>query len=281
MKKLCSKWGACLFLVMASVCYAQSQQRQMGLEKSFDLYVSDVKTTNVVFPYAIVGVDRGTPEVLAQKAAGVDNILQVKAAVTGMAETNISVVTADGQLTTFIVRYQHDPESVNVTIGPGAKTTGGNSLFVPAGNINEAVVRENAQLVDLNPLKKPRIVAAANDIELKMNGIYIHGNLIYFRFDLTNRSNINYDIEQLRFAIRDQKKAKRTAHQELEVTPVFANNQSTTVEGLQRRTLVFAVPKFTIPDKKYLNVQLMEQNGGRHLDMKLKNRHILMAVPIQ
>jgi hypothetical protein len=44
--------------------------------------------------------------------------------------------------------------------------------------------------------------------------------------------------------------------------------------------LVFALEKFTIPDAKYLAIQIMEKNGGRHLSMKINNRKIMQAIPL-
>lgn len=43
-------------------------------------------------------VDRGSKDVLAQKAKGVESILQVKAAKTNFDETNLTVINADGKL---------------------------------------------------------------------------------------------------------------------------------------------------------------------------------------
>jgi hypothetical protein len=44
---------------------------------------------------------------------------------------------------------------------------------------------------------------------------------------------------------------------------------------------VYAVPKFTIPDKKYLAIELMEKNGGRHLKVKVHNKKIVRAKLLQ
>jgi len=55
-----------------------------------------LKTTNIIFPYSIVSVDIGSRDVLAQKAKGVENILQIKAARDSFPQTNISIITADG-----------------------------------------------------------------------------------------------------------------------------------------------------------------------------------------
>jgi hypothetical protein len=59
------------------------------------------------------------------------------------------------------------------------------------------------------------------------------------------------------------------------------HNNTGKVTGQSGSTIVFVVPKFTIPDKKYLAVQLMEKNGGRHLELRACNRKIVKAVPIE
>jgi hypothetical protein len=40
---------------------------------------------------------------------------------------------------------------------------------------------------------------------------------------------------------------------------------------------VIIVPKFTIPDKKEFLIELFEKNGGRHLTLQIKNKHLLKA----
>jgi len=77
-----------------------------------------------------------------------------------------------------------------------------------------------------------------------------------------------------------KRKAKRTATQEIEIVPVLVHNNTTQVIGQSDTTIVFIVPKFTIPDKKYLAVQMMEKNGGRHLELHIKNKKIVKAAPI-
>ncbi len=113
-----------------------------------------------------------------------------------------------------------------------------------------------------------------------MDGLYIKDEVMYYRFNLQNQSNINYGVEQFRFFIRDQKKSKRNAVQELEVKPLYIHGDTTVIKGQSEHVFVFAVSKFTIPDKKYLAIQLMEKNGGRNLQLKIGNRKIVQAQPI-
>src|SRR4051812_22052329 len=79
----------------------------------YPLEISVNKTSNLVFPYAIKSVDRGSPNILAQKAGNVDTVLQVKAARQDFPETNLTVITTDGRLYSFLVRYSGAPDHLN------------------------------------------------------------------------------------------------------------------------------------------------------------------------
>ncbi len=114
-------------------------------------------------------------------------------------------------------------------------------------------------------------------IKMLMDGLFIKDNVLYCRLKLQNNSSINYDIEQLRFFIRDEKKSKRTATQELEINPINVNGDTGAVTAQTEKVFVFALPKFTIPDKKYLAIELMEKSGGRHLRLQVHNRTIVRA----
>ncbi|MCA1919330.1 MAG: DUF4138 domain-containing protein, partial [Flavobacterium piscis] len=103
------------------------------------------------------------------------------------------------------------------------------------------------------------------------NGIFIHQDVLYLRVVLENKSKINYDIDQLRFFIRDQRKSKRTASQEIEILPLYTTSSSAVIPYKSEVTKVCAVEKFTIPENKYLTLQLIEKNGGRHLEVNINN----------
>ncbi len=81
----------------------------------------------------------------------------------------------------------------------------------------------------------------------------------------------------LRFFIKDEKKSKRTALQEVEIQPLYVHGDTSTIRGNAKNIIVFALPKFTISDKKYLSIQLMEKNGGRNLHLSIPNRTIIKA----
>lgn len=118
------------------------------------------------------------------------------------------------------------------------------------------------------------------DVSAAIVGIYIKEDVMFYQISFINNSPVNYDIEMLRIYISDKKKTKRTAIQENELKPLYVAGNATQVKAYSNSVIVVALDKFTIPDAKFLTVQIMEQNGGRHLKMKIGNNKIMKAIPL-
>ncbi len=280
MKKISVIWITGFFLCLTSFNIQAQQTNDIRATtiEPYRIAIASTKTTNIIFPYAIISVDRGSKDVLAQKAGGVENVLQIKAARESFPETNLTVITADGRLNSFVINYADRPSVLNLLLTENETE---DPVLLSPGNINEAKVRQYAGEALKSREKTRGITDSKFGIRFSMNGLFIYDNTLFLRVSIRNRSNIIYDIDQLRFYIRDQKKSKRTATQELEITPLFTYNKTGKTEGHSEETIVFALSKFTIPDKKYLAVQLMERDGGRHLELHVKNRKIVKAVPVE
>jgi hypothetical protein len=228
------------------------------------LQITTDKTTSLIFPFPIRHVDRGTKDVLVQPVKEADNILLVKAASVKFPETNLSVVTGDGSVYSFKVNYTDQPENWIYYLPELKKST----IATYANGI----------------LDNHRTVRGIGDrkwnIAASVNGIYIKDDVMYYQILLCNQSTIDYDIDLLKFYIRDKRKSKRTAAQENELTPLHISGNTRKVKACDFSMIVVALDKFTIPDAKYLAIQLMEKNGGRHLLMKVNNNKIIRSIPL-
>lgn len=264
-----------IFLLLSGLTNGQDKMESI---EPYRLTIAYSKTTNIIFPYAIVSVDRGSKDVLAQKAKGVENILQIKAAKEDFSQTNLTVVTADGKLSSFIVDFAQQPSILNLSLVQEQS----NSIVAMATElVNPKEIEQYAKKVFESEKKLWGGRNKKFGVRLKLDGIFIQDNVMYLRMNVANSTHIHYDIEQLRFFIRDQRKVKRTATQELEVEPLLVYNKTDVIKGGTNQYFVLAVPKFTIPDRKYLAIQLMENNGGRHLELRVKNRTIVKAIPVE
>lgn len=237
--------------------------------------VSSVKTSNLIFPYAIKSVDRGSSDIIVQKAIGVENVLQVKAAKTDFPETNLTVVTADGNLYSYVVTYLEHPVELSLRFDNSRSVAAKVAVFKEDAT-TDAVANQSKAILGKLPVI-PRVSEDRYDISVAITGVYIHDDMLYFQASMTNRSSIPYDIGQFRFSIRDRKKSKRTSSQELELTPVHITGATAKLGGWSVEKVVIAIPKFTIPDKKFLLLQLMEQQGGRTVELKIPNKVLMGA----
>jgi hypothetical protein len=230
------------------------------LAQPSSLCITTDKTTSLIFPFSIKHVDRGTKDVLVQPVKEVDNILLVKAATNNFSETNLSVVTGDGSVYSFAICYGNPEVYI---------------YHLPAKS--KIAISTYANGILDNPKTMHGIKDGSWDMFTSVTGIFIKENVIYYQLDLENQSPIDYDIDFLRFYIRDKKKSKRTAIQENELTPLYIAGNTKQVKATNRSIIVVALEKFTIPDAKFLAIEVGEKNGGRRLFMTVKNKNIIKA----
>lgn len=261
-----------LFFVSVISYFAFGQQ-----QVRIDLPLTTDKTTSLLFPAAIRHVDRGTEVVLAQQVKEADNLLLVKAAQPEIKETNLTVVTADGQIYTFEVSYHPRPFQTIYRL-PSLYASNENHIQFAGELMNKHDLDAYSTMIMDNDKSIGGIKDAKWDVQCKVVGIYIKEKVIFYQLLLENFSTIDYDIDFVRFFIKDRRKSKRTASQEIELIPLTITGNIKTVPGIGKQTVTVALEKFTLPDAKYLAIQVMEKNGGRHLSLKVKNRKIVQAI---
>ncbi len=268
-----------LLLVCVSVNPQSNAKETAFYEDQYkNLQVGFSKTTSIIFPYTIKSIDKGSAEVLVQKAKGVENILLVKAAKQHFFQTNLTVVTSDGKLYVFVLNYDEMCPDLNFK-AENAVAASRDVLF-SLENDNQKRIEQYASAAYCKKKKISGIKKSKYQIRLEVNGIFIQQNVLYLRVVFENKSKINYDIDQFRFFIRDKRKSKRTASQEIELEPLYATSSSSVIPYKSEIIKVYALEKFTIPENKYLTLQMIEKNGGRHLEVDINNNLTDKVIPI-
>ena len=252
-----------------------------GLEVTYD------KTVHILFPSAVRYVDLGSPNLIAGKADGAENVIRVKATVRNFrTETNMSVITEDGSYYSFNVKYADEPLLLNVEmkdfIHDGSEVNRpNNALDIYLKELGS----ESPKLVYLisksvhkdNKRHIKHIGSKAFGIQYLLRGLYTHNGLLYFHTQIRNRSNVPYEVDFVTFKIVDKKVMKRTAIQEQVIFPLRAYDYVTTVAGKKDGRTVFVLDKFTIPSDKVLVVEMHEKSGGRHQIFTVENEDIVRA----
>jgi conjugative transposon TraN protein len=266
----------CVLLVCFSLLLAQMTAEAQS-EQLPELCLTTTKTTVIISHFKIRSVDRGSRDILVQKVAGVDTILELKAGRINFPETNLTIVTGDGLVHMFLVHFNAVPPVLKYFLAVGNSDPANSECTGNGGELTEAEYERISDSILAQPAGHWGRSARSCGAKAMVAGIYIHDGNLFFRFRLQNRSNIGYGIDQINFYIRDKDQAKRTASQDLAEVPLFFRGGHSYIKGKAAANFVAGFDKFTIPGKKVLYLIIKEKDGGRLLRLRITNRELLKA----
>lgn len=254
--------------------------------------VGFTKTVHILFPAPVTYIDIGSMAIIAGKADGAENVVRVKAAVRDFAEeTNLTVITEDGGFYTFDARYAENPATSTIEItaaespatqpASASETTRadeGRVLLREVGRERPATVkRVLSDIYRQNRADVKGIHTRKYGVEVEVRGIYVHNDVIYLHVQITNNTNISFEVDYRRFVVADRKAAKRTAQQQRIIEPLRVCNDPLIVRGHQRQRFVFALPKLTLEEGKILLLEIAEKDGARHQYLEISSKELLGA----
>lgn len=266
----------CLTQLLFPWTGAVAQNQDLYAIQPLPLEVSAGRTLVLSFAASIKSLDRGSADLLAQKAKGTENVLLLKAARSQIKPTSLIVITTDGDIHTFEVSYQDKPSVTGLQImpkhhQPAAQFPGA----IDQNQIQQAIKLATAQKSNLNRR------ATAGGFSATVEGLYICGPLMCIRLSLENRSVIDYDVQMLSVLTRDKKRIKRTASQQQQLPLTGSSGAAGQIKASQQKTVILAVAKTTLPKSQNLVIQLIERSGARHLDIKMTVKDLakIAAIP--
>lgn len=244
------------------------------------LEVSWDKTTVLIFESPIQTVDRGSRFLLSQKDDQALNLLKLKAGAKDLPPTNLHVLTADGKLHGFEVRYSDDPSETTLDFRTSEKTEarlGNQEKGIFPYGLNEAEFMTLSQNLIGNTHKAIKKIFRY-EVHFLLKGIYYQEGLLFFDFWLDNKSAIPFETKAPEFQIRDKKAGKRSSNRLVKIDPYFSTlSPGSSVSVQSPQGLVLAFPVFTIAESKKLWIQIGEEKGDRELRISLSGKKLLKA----
>lgn len=186
----------------------------------------------------------------------------------------LGVITVVGQ--SFMAQYKvvYNPDGVTSNVHIRAED------MQPLENSNMKLSSFELNKI-CNEIKKQRIKNHIRRVrklrlEMKMNNVYVTDDYIFIDLSVLNKTNLSYNIDDIKFSIEDKRIYKATNNQSLYLKPVFSYNKSKSFRYRYRNIFVFK--KFTFPNSKILKIRLIEnQISGRTIEMKVKYSDVLNA----
>ena len=121
------------------------------------------------------------------------------------------------------------------------------------------------------------LVSRGFRMSLQVKGIYSREKFLFFRLSLSNHSHLDYDVDSIRFFMRDSRIMKRTSMIIRSLTPVYSYGNTRSIRGKSREESVIVLPQFTLPADKRLVIEVTEKNGGRKLQLFVDNFTLLRS----
>ena len=127
-----------------------------------------------------------------------------------------------------------------------------------------------------SPAKIRNVGTKAHRMVMRLNNIYSVGDYFFIDFSIENRTNIRFDIDEIRVKLADKKLSKATNAQTIELTPALVLEAGKTFRHGYRNVIV--VKKLTFPNGKLLTIEMTEkQISGRNISLNIDYEDVLAA----
>jgi Domain of unknown function (DUF4138) len=108
-------------------------------------------------------------------------------------------------------------------------------------------------------------------MRLVVRGIYTRGKSLFFSLKLINRSPLDYDVDSIRFFVAEKVRGVHPLERVSEVKPVYVFDSTTLVKGFGRAATVIVVQRLSLARHHRLQIEVLEKNGGRQLQVQAAN----------
>lgn len=151
-----------------------------------------------------------------------------------------------------------------------------NAYHNPAVSMSTEDMYRYARQIWISPARFRNVSSKKHRMNMRLNNIYSAGDYFFLDFSVDNRTNIRFDIDEVRLKLSDKKVSKATNSQVVELKPELVLEQSRSFLHGYRNVIV--VKKLTFPNDKVLTVELTEkQISGRTISVNIDYEDVLSA----
>lgn len=127
-----------------------------------------------------------------------------------------------------------------------------------------------------SPARIRNVATKQHRMTMRLNNIYSVGEYFFLDFSIENKTNIRFDIDEIRVKLCDKKQSKATNVQMIELTPAMILDESKRFSKGYRNVIV--LKKLTFPNDKILSIEISEkQISGRNITLNIDYEDVLYA----
>ena len=146
----------------------------------------------------------------------------------------------------------------------------------PSVSMSTEEMTKYARKIWNSPARIRNVSTKQHRMTMRLDNIYSVGEYFFLDFSIENRTNIRFDIDELRVKLCDKRQSKATNVQMVELTPAMILDQSRAFKYGYRNVIV--LKKMTFPNDKILSIELSEkQISGRTITLNIDYEDVLYA----
>ena len=262
--------AALLFAAFPTVMSAQQTYQEME-----QLTVNENVTTVITASEPIRLVDISTDKVVGDKP--IENVIRVKPKdgehEDGEIVAIVTVVTERFRSQYALIYTSRMEEAVS---DKEVQLNERTAFHNPAVSMSTEEIVHYARRIWNSPAKYRNVKTKRHHMVMRLNNVYTVGEYFFIDFSVENKTNLRFDIDELRFKLDDKKLSKSTNAQTIDIQPVLVLDKSKNFKHGYRNVVV--LKKMTFPNDKVLTIELSEiQVSGRTISMTIDYEDILAA----
>ena len=266
-KKICT-----LLMGVLTVCGANAQTTYEEMEL---LTVNEQVTTVITATEPIRFVDISTDKVAGDQP--ISNTIRLKPKEAGHADGDVLAI-----VTIVTERYRVQYALIYTTRLQEAVTDKEVQMeeqqpfHNPAVSLSTEDMYRFARQIWTSPAKYRDVSKRQHRMIMRLNNIYAVGEYFFIDFSVENRTDIRFDIDEIRVKLADKKVSKATNSQIIELKPEMMLEKTKSFLHGYRNVMV--VRKMTFPNDKVLTIEMSEkQISGRTISVNIDYEDVLNA----
>lgn len=257
--------------IYCDTCYTHKQDCEDSEELKL-LYINKDVTTHFIAMDEIRYVDISSNDIAGD--IPVDNVVRIKPTVEGV--NGVVTIITESYFVQYTLVYTDDIEKVCTRHNIAYSELRG--LMDPERTMTKSDMYDYCYKMYNSNQKYYDVSTTAKKLKMTLNNIYTVDKYFFIDLSLLNKTNIQFDIDQIRFKIEDKKIFRATSSQSVEIQPITTFNDKKSFKRKYRNIFVFE--KFTFPENKVFTIEVAEkQISGRTIILRISYADILAADP--
>lgn len=246
------------------------KQEQDDMEELKVMYINKDVSTHFIALEEISYVDISNNKIVGDIPVG--NVLRLKP-IEEEANGIVTIVTER-----YFVQYMlvYTDELDKVYTRHNIQYSELRSLMDPEKVLTKADMYDYASKMFVQKKRYYDVSTVSKRLKVTLNNIYTVDKYFFIDLSLKNRSNIQFDIDQIRFKVEDKRMTKATNLQSVEIKPIITYLGDISFKRNYRNIFVFE--KFTFPEDKVFTIEISEkQISGRTIILRISYADVLKA----